>query len=45
MFVDDILLWLEFKDIDDAVEKINADLERIATFLKMMKLINHFKKC
>lgn len=38
MFADDILLWLEFDNISEAIEKMNADLERITTFLKMMKL-------
>lgn len=38
LFADDILLWIAGVDIIDSVNKINEDLQRVNTFLRMMKL-------
>lgn len=44
LFADDCLIWFSCSDFDDAMQKMNEDLERISQLLKMLKLKLNVKK-
>ena len=44
LFADDTLLWVTAENLEDAIMMINSDLERITSFLKMLKLKLNVKK-